>query len=104
MDSEMVIDDHSNEPVLKTAETWKEREDSMEFMTGKTWHYHGMNDYVLRTRSCVLHKFWRDHISDQNGPRGDIPPNPLAALALPQATFSFAMAVMDNVEGWNEEE
>ena len=61
MDSEMVIDDHSNERATMTGETWKEREDSMEFMIGRTWLYHCMNDYALRTTSSVLHRFWTDH-------------------------------------------
>ena len=82
MDSDMVIDDHPNEPVLMTAGTWKDRKGPMEFMTGRTWHYHSMNDYALRWRSSVLHRFWRDHISDKNGRRGNVPPNALAALAV----------------------
>ena len=56
-DSERVIDDRSNEPVLMTAGSWMDQKDSMEFMTGRTLQYHGMNDYALRTRS-VLHRFW----------------------------------------------
>ena len=69
MDSELVIDDHPNEPVTMAAETWKERKDSIEVLTGRTWQYHGMNDYALRTRSCVLHRFWRDHISEKRPQR-----------------------------------
>ena len=61
-------------------------------------------DFALRTSSSVLHRFWRDHISYKNGRRGNIPPNAMAARAIPKATFSFAMTVMDKVEGWNEEE
>ena len=46
----------------------------------------------------------------QNGLRGDMPPyvrrpcgrRPFAAV--PKATFSFAMALMDKVGGWNEEQ
>ena len=103
MDSEMVIGDRPNELAPTTAGTWKDRKDSMEFMTGRTWHYHGMNDFALRTRSSVLHRFWRDNISDKNGRRSNIPPNTLAALAVPKATFSFAMTAIDKVEGRNEE-
>ena len=61
----MVIDDRSNEPVLMTAGTWKDRKDSMEFMTVRTCKNHGMDDCALRTRSSVLHRSWRDHISDK---------------------------------------
>ena len=64
----------------------------MEVMTGRTWHYHGMDHKAMRTQTCVLQKFWR---------RGNIPPN---ALAVPKTAFSNAMTVMDKVEGWNEEE
>ena len=59
-------------------------------MTGRTWNYHGMNHKALRTRTSVLHRFWRDHISDKNGRRGDIPPNAAAVL---KTTFSHAMIV-----------
>ena len=45
----------------------------------------------------------RDHISDKDGRGGNTPPNALASLAVPKATLSFAMAVMDKVEGWNVE-
>ena len=89
---------------LRQPERGRDRKDSMEFMTGRKWHYHGMNSNAVRTRSSVLQRFWRDHISDKNGRRGNTPPNALAALAAPKATFSFAMTVMDKVGGWNEEE
>ena len=100
----MVIDDRSNEPVLMTAGTWKDRKDSMEFMTVRTCKNHGMDDCALRTRSSVLHRSWRDHISDKNGRRDDTPPNAMAGLAVPKATFLCAMTVMDKVKGWNEEQ
>ena len=103
-DSERMIDDHLSQPITVTAETWKEKKDSMEYSNYRTWHYHGMNDYALRTRSSVLHKFWSDHISDKNGRRGNIPPYARAPLAAPKATLSFAITVMDKMEGWNEEE
>ena len=45
-------------------------------------------------------KFWRDHISDKNGRRDNLPPN---AQAVPKTAFSHAMTVMDKVKGWNEE-
>ena len=53
----------------------------------------------------MLNRFWRNHISDKCGLRGDMSPfvrRPFAAV--PKATFSFAMTVMDKVEGWNEEQ
>ena len=68
----------------------------MEVMTGRTWNYHGMNHKALRKRTFVLHRFWRDHISEKNGRRGNIPPN---VLAVPKTTFSYAMTVMDKVGG-----
>ena len=54
--------------------------------------------------TSVLNTFWRDHVSDKGGFRGDMSPylrEPVAAV--PRATFSSAMAVMDEVKGWNEE-
>ena len=56
---------------------------------------HGMDDCALRTRSSVVHRLWRDHISDKNGRRDDFPPNAMAGLAVPKATFLCAMTVMD---------
>ena len=59
----------------------------------------------MKIRTSVLNRFWRNHISDKNGLRSNMPPfvqRPFAAV--PKATFSFAMAVMDKVEGWNDEE
>ena len=76
----------------------------MEFMLGRTWHHHVMNDSALRTRSSVLHRFWRDHISDKKKrPQRNIPPYARASLAARKATFSFAMTAMDKVAEWNEE-
>ena len=40
----------------------------------------------------------------KNGRRGNIPPYAQAPLVVPKATFFFAMTVMDEVEGWTEEE
>ena len=97
----MVIDDRSNEPALMTAGTWRDRKGSMEVMSGRTWTYHGMSHKAMRTRTSVLHRFWRDHISDEHGRRGKKPPN---APAVPKTTFSYAMTAMDKVGGWSEEE
>ena len=71
----------------------------MEYVNDRTWLYHGMSGYAMKIRTSVLNRFWRDHISDKNGLRGGMTPyvrRPLAAV--PKATFSFAMAVMDKVE------
>ena len=103
-DSERMIDDHPTQPIPMNAETWKEKKDSMEQVNGRTWHYHGMNQQAMRTRACVLEKFWRDHMSDTHGRRGDIPLYARAPRAVLKATFSFAMTVMDKVAGWNEEQ
>ena len=40
-------------------------------------------------------------MADRYGRREAIPPN---ALGLPKSVFSYAVTVMDKVEGWNEEE
>ena len=87
-----------------TLEKWKERKDQMEHLNDRTWPYHGMSPDALEVRTSVLNKFWKDHISDKYGLGGDTSPyvrRPFAAV--PKASFSFAMAVMDKVEGWNEE-
>ena len=64
-----------------------------------------MSPYAMNFRASVLNTFWRDHISDKYGIGGDTALHvrrPFAAV--PKATFSRAMAVMDKVEGWKEEE
>ena len=101
MDAEMVIDTRNKKLELLIAKTWKERKDSMEIMTSRTWHYHRMDHKAMRTQTFVLQKFWRDHISEKNGRGGNIPPN---ALSVPKTLFSYAMTVVDKVEGWNEEQ
>ena len=58
----------------------------------------------MKIRTSVLNKFWRDYISDKYGLGGDmLPCVRLPFAAVPKATFSCAVAVMDKVEGWNEE-
>ena len=101
-DSERVIDDHPTQPDSMTMEKWKERKDSMEFWNDRTWRYHGMNAYAMKRRSSVLNRLWRKHISDENGRRGDMPPyvkRPFESAEVSKATFSFAVAVLENVEG-----
>ena len=99
-----MIDDHATQPNSMTIETWKERKDSMEYLNDMTWRYHGMKAYVMKVRSSVLNWFWRDHTSDENGRRRNIPLYVQAPFAaVPKATFSFAMTAVDKVEGRNEE-
>ena len=69
--------------------------DQMEYLNDRTWPHHGMSPYAI----C------RDHTSDKYGLGGGTAPyvrRPFAAV--PKASFSVAMAVMDKVEGWKEEE
>ena len=76
----------------------------MEYLNDRTWPYHGMSTHAMKIRTSVLNKSWKYHISDKYGHGGDTSPHvrgPFAAV--PKATFSSAMAVMDKVEGWNEE-
>ena len=61
----MVIDTRNDEPELMNARKWPARKGSMEVMTGRTLHYHGMGHKAMRTRTYVLQRFWRDHISDK---------------------------------------
>ena len=65
------VDDHPNRPNPMTLEKWKERKDQM---NDRTWPYHGMSPYAMRIRPSVLEKFWKDHISDKYGQRGDTSP------------------------------
>ena len=95
-----VTDSRKNEPELMNARTWRARKGSMEVMTSRSWHYHGMNHNAMKTRTYVPQKICRDHISDEEGRRDNIP----NALAVPKTTtFFHAMTVMDKVEGWTQE-
>ena len=88
-----------------TMEKWKGRKEVMEFLSDTGWTYHGMSAHARKTRTPELNKYWQRHTSDKYGLRGDMSPyvrRPFAAV--PKAIFSFAMTVMDKVEGWNEEE
>ena len=103
-DSERVIDDHPNRPSSITLEKWKEIKDQMKYLNDRTGPYHGMSPHATKVRASVLNTFWRDHISDKYGFGGDTVPyvrRPFAAV--PKPTLSYAMAVMDKVEGWKEE-
>ena len=94
MDAEMVSDSRKSEPELMNARTWRTRKGSMDLMTGRSWHYHGMNHNARSTRTYVPQKIWRDHISDEEGRRDNIP----NAQAVPKTTtFFHAITVMDNV-------
>ena len=75
----------------------------MEYLNDRTWPYHGMSPYAMKIRTSELNKFWKDHISDMYGLGGDTSPYVRPFAAVPKATFSSSMAVMDKVEGWNEE-
>ena len=95
--------DHPTQPDSLTMEKWKERKDLMEYVNDRTWPYHSVSAYAMKIRTSVLNRFWSKHITDQNGLRGDRPPCvkyhgrwPFAAV--PKATFSFAMAVMETGE------
>ena len=99
-----MIDVHPTRPNPMTLEKRKERKDQMEYLNDRTWPYHGMSPYAMKIRTAVPNKFWKYHISDKYGLGGDTSPyvrRPIAAV--PKATFSFAVAVMDRVEGWKEE-
>ena len=72
----------------------------MEYSNERTWSYHSMSLYAMKMRTSVLNSFWKDHISDKDGLRGDMSPYTRRLFAaVPEATFSFAMTVMDKVEG-----
>ena len=94
-------------PLCRTLCQWKvkrKRKDRIEYQNDRSWPYHGMNACAMKTRTSVLNRFWRDHASDKDGLRGDMSPYPRRPVAaVPKTTFSFAMTVMDKVEGWNEE-
>ena len=57
MDAEMVSDSRKNEPERMNARTWRARKGSMEVMTSRSWHYHGMNHNAMRTRTYERQQF-----------------------------------------------
>ena len=90
--SERVIDDHSTQADSTTIEkSGKERKDMMDFLNDRTWSYHSMSAYAMKIRTSVLNKSWSKLRSDMS----PYVRRPFAAV--PKATFSSAMAVMDKV-------
>ena len=81
--------------------TWRARKGLLEVMTSKTWPKHVLDHRARNTRKYVLLGFWQDRVADRFGGREPIPPNTLAPLR--KSVFSYAMTVMEKVEGWNEE-
>ena len=63
-----------------------------------------MSAFARKTRTSVLDRYWQKHLSDKCGLRHDMPPfvrRPFARrlyAAVPKATFSFAMSLMDKVD------
>ena len=93
-----------NRPSSITLQKWKEIKDQMECLNDRTWPYHGTSPCAMEVRASVLNNFWRDHVSDKYGLGGcTIPHVRRPVAAVPKATFSYAMAVMDKAEGWKEE-
>ena len=70
-------------------------------MTGRTWPDPELSHKARNTREFVLLTFCQDCVADRLGRREAIPPN---TVALPKSVFSYAMTVMDKVEGWEEEQ
>ena len=60
----------------------------------------GLSHKAKIAREYVLLRFWQDCVADRSGRREAILPN---TLALPKSVFSYAMTVLDKVEGWTEE-
>ena len=99
--SERVVDDQPTQPYSKTMEKWKERKDLMGFLNDGGWTYHGMSAYARKTRTSVLNRYWQKHTSNKYGLRCDMPPYVRSPFrrrlyaAVPKATFSLAMALID---------
>ena len=49
-----MIDDHPTQPTSMTMEKWKERKDLMEYLSDRTWPYHGMSACAMKIRTSVL--------------------------------------------------
>ena len=63
-----------------------------------------MSPYARKTRTSVLNRSGETTFLTKDGLGGDMSPYVQRPFeAVPKATFFFAMAVMDKVEGWNEE-
>ena len=80
---------------------WRVKKDKMEVATGGTWTERERGPRTLQLREYVLREFWAIFVDDR----------PLYsdachthANAQSKAVFSYAMAVMDKICGWTDEE
>ena len=86
-----------------TLEKCKARKEVMESLNDRSGANHGMSAYARKIRRSVLNRYWQRHISDKNGICYDMLPyvkrrsDRRLHAAVPQATFSFAMTLMDKV-------
>ena len=99
IDPGIVIGTHNNVPVPTSATTWRARKGVLEVMTGRTWPDPGLCHKAGNMGVYALLRFWQDYVADKFGRREAILPN---TLALPKSVFSYAVTVMNKVEGWND--
>ena len=70
-------------------------------MTGRTWPNPESSNRAKYTREHVLSEFWQIFVEDKLVLRETTHTH---AHAQPKSAFSHAIAVVDKIEGWEEEE
>ena len=66
-----MIDDRPTQANSMTIETWKERQDTMEYLNDRTWRYHG--EITFLTSAGTIRSGTKSHIlvrDDCNGQGG----------------------------------
>ena len=78
----------------------REKKDHMDGVTRRTWPSYEWNKRAWRTRGFVLNEFWQIFVADRPVHRDA---TNIHAPVQSKAVFSYAMAVMDQLRGWEEE-
>ena len=79
---------------------WRARKDRLDMTTGRTWPIHNLSQDALSARKFFLHEFWHIFVDDRPVHRCAINTH---ANAPPNSVFSFALAILDKICGWEQE-
>ena len=96
-DTERVIGDQHNQSCSLTMDEWKKRKEETESLNDRGWTHQGMSAYARKNRTSVLNRYWQRHISDKR------PYGRCLHAAVAFGTFTYALTLMDKVEGWSDE-
>ena len=79
---------------------WRVKKDKMENARGGTWTKFDWSPRPLQLREYARREFWEIFVDERPFCRHSCCKH---ANVQPRAVFSYAMTVIDKVEGWNEE-